>query len=67
MNLENYYQQALDCKIIDYKIVDGFPVLILSKEVSGEQFLYEVKVSKNDQGTEPGVLLGLPSYNSILE
>lgn len=66
-NLSNYYQQFLDCKIIDYKIVDNFPVLILRKEVNGEEFLYEILVSKNDQGTEPGVLLGFPAYNSLLE
>lgn len=64
---EKYYSQLLDYKIIDYKIVDDFPVLIISKEVGKEEFIHEVTVSKNDKGTEPGVLIGLPGYNSLLE
>ena len=64
---EKYYSQLLDYKIIDYKIVDDLPVLILSKEVGNEEFIREVTVSKNDRGTEPGVLIGLPGFNSLIE
>ena len=52
-----YYRQFLDYTIIDYKIVKGFPVLILAKD---NKITYEVTVSKNDQSTEAGVLVGFP-------
>ena len=63
---ERYYSQLLDYKIIDYKIIDNFPILIISKKVGTEEYIHEVVVSKNYKGTEPGVLLGLPGYNSFL-
>ena len=52
-----YYRQFLDYTIVDYKIVQGFPVLILAKD---DKMTYEVTVSKNDQRTEAGVLVGFP-------
>tara|TARA_Y100000310_G_scaffold344785_1_gene459499 strand:- start:1878 stop:2087 length:210 start_codon:yes stop_codon:yes gene_type:complete len=59
-DMHTYYNQFLNCTIIDYKISNGFPILILRREINEEEFLYEVTVSKNDQGTEPGTLLGFP-------
>ena len=64
---EKYYSQFLDYKIIDYKIVDDFPTLIISKVRGTEEFIHEIKVSRNDKGTEPGVLLGLPGFNLLTE
>ena len=64
---EKYYSQLLDYQIIDYKIVDDFPVLIVSKKIGTEEYIHEVIVAKNDRGTEPGVLLGLPGHNFLLE
>jgi len=52
-----YYRQFLDYTIVDYKIVQGFPVLVLAKD---DKIMYEVTVSKNDQRTEAGVLVGSP-------
>tara|TARA_R110002020_G_scaffold115318_3_gene265182 strand:+ start:353 stop:553 length:201 start_codon:yes stop_codon:yes gene_type:complete len=52
-----YYKQFLDYTIVDYKIVNGFPILIVAKD---DGLTYEVTVSKNEQGTEPGMLLGFP-------
>ena len=60
MNLKEkaiYYKQFLDYTIIDYKIVEGFPILVLSKD---DGVPYEVTVSKNEQATEPGILIGFP-------
>jgi hypothetical protein len=59
-----YYRQFLDHTIIDYKIVDGFPILIVAKDGG---LTYEVTVSKNEQGTEPGILLGFPISNAWRE
>ena len=52
-----YYRQFLDYTIVDHKIVNGFPILIVAKDGGST---YEVTVSKNEQGTEPGMLLGFP-------
>lgn len=65
-DMSTYYNQFINCTIIDCKITNGFPVLILCKEVNNEEFLYEVTVSRNDQGTEPGTLLGFPMSTSSL-
>jgi len=65
-DMHTYYKQFLNCTIIDYKISNGFPTLILRKEVNYEEFFYEVAVSRNDQGTEPGTLLGFPMSTSSL-
>ena len=52
-----YYRQFLDYTIVDHKIVNGFPILIVAKDGG---VTYEVTGSKNEQGTEPGMLLGFP-------
>ena len=65
-DMHSYYKQFLNCTIIDYKISIGLPTLILRKEVNEEEFFYEVTVSRNDQGTEPGTLLGFPMSTSSL-
>ena len=39
-----YYKQIIGGKIIDCKVVEGIPILIIEKTVGNEIFYYEIQV-----------------------
>ena len=57
--MNEYYKQLVNTTIVDHKIVDDTPILIIQKVQGNEVYFYEIAVKSMD-GQQPGILTGLP-------